>query len=50
MTAICPNSTPTLKDIRLVTNSSSGIPISDGEINLHIPAEKCCVYENEKLI
>jgi len=25
-------------------------PISDGEINLHIPAEKCCVYENEKLI
>jgi glycerol transport system ATP-binding protein len=25
-------------------------PISDGEINLHIPAEKCCVYSNEKLI
>ncbi len=28
MTAICPNSTPTLKDIRLVIKSSSGIPIS----------------------
>ena len=25
-------------------------PISEGEINLHIPSEKCCVYENEKLI
>ena len=25
-------------------------PISEGEINLHIPPEKCCVYENEKLI
>ena len=25
-------------------------PITEGEINLHIPPEKCCVYENEKLI
>ena len=25
-------------------------PITEGEINLHIPSEKCCVYENEKLI
>ena len=26
------------------------LPISIGDINLYIPPEKCCVYENEKLI
>ena len=25
-------------------------PISKDEVNLYIPAEKCCVYEDEKLI
>ena len=36
--------------LKVIKYKNREMPISNGDINLYIPPEKCCVYINEKLI
>ena len=42
--------TATMKNFIIKSKIEREKPISNDEVNLYIPAEKCCVYEDEKLI
>lgn len=42
--------TATMKNFTIKSKIEREKPISNDEVNLYIPAEKCCVYEDEKLI
>ena len=42
--------TATMKNFTIKSKIEREKPISNDEVNLYIPAEKCCVYEDEKLL
>ena len=42
--------TANMGDFVIKSKVDRELPISNGDINLYIPPEKCCVYINEKLI
>ncbi|WP_440931542.1 ABC transporter ATP-binding protein [Candidatus Pelagibacter sp.] len=42
--------TAKMKNFTIKSKIEREKPISNDEVNLYIPAEKCCVYEDEKLI
>ena len=42
--------TANMGDFVIKSKVNREMPISNGDINLYIPPEKCCVYINEKLI
>jgi len=42
--------TTSIEDLSIKLKIDREKPIPDGEVNIHIPPEKCCIYKDEKLV